>query len=162
MTCCFSSLLSGVFLHDRGAAVDPVPEGSSLLQNEGLSGISYWHGEENLIRQSFHTFIKCLIGQVLQTQGLQMNAAHTVCFWYNLMGNYLWLSLNTVWDIVEISSKNFRGDMWDYWGKKQNYKRQETSSTSRPNLLWETVEILIRCHLWFSCSIGHEIRFYAV
>jgi len=37
----FSSLLSGVLLHDRGAAVDLVPEGSSLLQNEGLSGISY-------------------------------------------------------------------------------------------------------------------------
>lgn len=37
----FFSLLSGVFLHDRGAVVDPVPEGSSLLQNESLSGISY-------------------------------------------------------------------------------------------------------------------------
>lgn len=41
----FFSGLSGVFLHDRGAAVDPVLEASALLQNEGLSGISFWRGK---------------------------------------------------------------------------------------------------------------------
>lgn len=116
----FLSLLSGVFLHDRGAAVDPVPEGSSLLQNEGLSGISYWYGEDNLIHQrlQFHTLsINCASG-VSPTNLRLQNECRAVCSCNNLMGN-------VHNDIPEHSLRrcwvffwNIR-DMWDYWVKKE-------------------------------------------